>query len=593
MKNSKLLLLLVAVLSLSFVLGSCSAPSGTKDTTDTTGSKTESVSGTQECDTEQAQESETEEPVLEHEFYDYFKLMGFEERDPLKEVVNYKGSIPEYEGSVDVEYNLVVIKTQELDQFNVVTDTYTLYDIISGKKLIERNVSNLLYEQDNKAASLKLAIDYPLICENRTFYVEDSYGKYVKKTENKYYLVSAPDTLLHTTTEADYGKEECGNGLVKLTLGDKVFFIDRNMEIVRTVDAVIANGYSIDADQYNGEYQGYLYVWDDYNAQELRVFNRSGVCSGKYVIDHNGELNIHVLNNGNVLIQDIEKRVSPFGSYDYKIGGEYCNVTSYIMNHIDGSLTEIKLDFIVYRIGTAYEQLCEWSSFPFDLAVGRENQAMIARFAGGALSTTYEYVCINCDLEVEYTIKNDTVGVEMKYAYPLDDRRYVAPVSAGGVTQYCVFDLDGNLLSVLVDAEYYETYIGNYVVTQSAIYDHKMNLVYDFSADGFELADYTDGKKIYLTKYNEETEVNDHYIYNTQKGVAELWKVASENEYIYVSDLGAYFLINTETAVYEIRTLDSDEVLLSGMWPQYIQYTNDAIIYIALFEDEQGICIIK
>lgn len=593
MKNSKLLFLLVAVLSLSFVLASCNDPSGAKDTTTVAGSGTETVSGTQGSETEQVQESETEEPALEHEFYDYFKLMDFPEKESVKEVVKYEGQIPSYSGSMDYEHNLVVIKTQDLDQFNVVTDTYTLYDIISGEKLFETSVSNLLYDHYEKTTTLKLAIDYPLICVNKTFYVEDVRGNYIEKTENKYYLVSDPTTSLHTTTDPDYSKEECGNGLVKLTLGDKVFFIDRNMEIVRTVDAVIANGYSIDADQCNGEYQGYLYVWDDYNAQELRVFNRSGMCSGRYVIDHNGELNVHVLNNGNVLIQDIEKRVSPFGSYDYKVGGEYCTVTSYIMNHIDGSLKEIELDFLVGYLETAYEQLCEGSTFPFDLAVGKENQAIITRFAGGMLSYTYEYVCLNCDLEVEYTVKNDTVGVELAYAYALDDRRYIAPVRTGGVTQKCVFDLDGNLLSVLADSQSYTSYVGDYVVTDTAVYDHKMNLIYDYKADGFERASYSDDKNIYLTKYNEETKVRDHYIFNVQKRSTELWREGNENEMIYEALFGIYFIGNWEQRTLEVRTWDGDKVLLSGAWVQRIEYTNDAIIYIAPFEDEQTICIIK
>jgi len=583
MKNRKLLFLLVAILSLAVVLSACEQTDSDKkpDPVDTTAQQT-----TQGTEQTQGTETETQEAALDHEFYDYFELAVGGDGGITGEVVQYEGQIQ----STDMAHDLVVIKTQDLDSHNMLTETYAVYNVLTGKKLLETSVSNMLYEHYGKNETLDVAIDYPVICVSRVKYVENDRGVVDAQYEYTYYLTSNPTEPLHTTTDTSYERVECGNGLVMLTLGDEVFWIDRNMHIVRTVDAIITNGYRIDDGMYNGEYQGYLYVWDDEDPRELQIFNRQGICSGRYVMEHDGELNIQVLNNGNVLIQDIEVRESPIGAYDFMMYGEYCTVTSYIMNFVDGTLTEIELDFIVNEIGTAYEEICNTDSFPFRLAAGRENQAIIYRFAGGRLAHTPEYVCMTSELEIEYAVKNDTLGVDISSAFPISDRLYVAPVATAGVWQYHIFDLDGNDLAV-----YSGDNTERFIVTYSTIYDLKMNPVYDIIGNGFtySYSGYLTGT-IFLNKVNYLTGATEYYVFDAATKKPVLLSDGVESEFIeFPNFYGLYATLDPETGLFNLIGMESGEVIAVMTPTTEIEYTGNALILIPHFEDEHIVYIIK
>jgi hypothetical protein len=568
------------------VLAACEGAATDDKAPETLSSGTDATTATESLPTES--ETETEELNLDHEMLDYFELTWFESQGLSGEVSRYEGVIPSYDGSFDMDHDLVVIKTQDLDNLNVVTDTYTVYDVAKDEKIFESSISNLLYEHDEKYVDMKVRIFYPVICVETHNYVETSRGEYVYESEYTYYLVTDTDTPLCVTRSAEFETVECGNGLVMLTLGGNVFFVDRHNEIVRTVDAIVANGYAIPENTIFGEYQGYIYALDTTQGNEIRVYNREGVCSAIYTRNGPGSLNAHILNNGNVLIQDIAITDSPYGEYDFVIGGDYCTVTTYIMSLTDGELVEVDVDFVVDRMGTAYEQTFGYSEMPFRLKVGRENQAFIYRFAGGKLAYEPEYVCMTSDAVIEYTVKNETVGVNLEYAYMVSETLYAAPVKTMGSSQYYLFDLDGNKI-----APYSGTNTEKYFITNEAIYTTTLKLVYDFAAEGytFEEIDWT-CDAIFLSKMNFETGYIEHYVFDAEKREPVL---LTDDKHVSIDYfVGLYWTYDAETGIITLNNTVTGEVLVEATaFDNSVVYTQSTVIVSPIFEDENIIYIIK
>ena len=105
MKQGKLLILLVLILSLSVFLFAC---------------------GNNE---EPAENGAAEEQEVKHELHDYLVLKEENEGYTFSEVSQYEGEVVDY----DYEHNLLAIKTQDLDEKNQVTDTVAIYDILTGE----------------------------------------------------------------------------------------------------------------------------------------------------------------------------------------------------------------------------------------------------------------------------------------------------------------------------------------------------------------------------------------------------------------------------------------------------------------------------
>lgn len=599
MKNGKLLLLLVAILSLTVIFVACDSQSTPEEsaTVGSTAEATENSTDSSDEPTDQTQEAETEteQETFYHEMYDYFAVDNEINEISFADISKIDGSFYKYlyygATEIDVEHNLLVVKTRDLDNYNNVIDTLTVYDVVSGEKLVEESVSNLLYEiNGEKITTLDVSLDYPIIRVMKTSYGEDSN---VPVYDYSYYFAKPNSEVIATTNKRTYDRVNCGYGLYAFTLGDEVVWVDKDMEIVRTLPAIAASGYDMEEYDFMGEYRGYVYAW---NSDELQIFNRSGVCSATYKIAHDGTLNIHILNDGNVLIQDIELLNDAYGLCDFTINGDRCNVTSYIMNFIDGSLTEIDLEFIVGDLCSAYShQACEaYSSlqgsetctFAFDLVNGHQNQALIYRFFGGQIAHTAEYVCLDNSLKVEYTVKNSTPGIMWDTAYSINDRYYSAVVQAGGIHQPSIFDLDGNLIAAYRDAEA----AGNFMVTNNAIYDQNMQLIYDFASDGYSLL-YAGNDKICLEKYNYTTGNYECFIWDAE---SESPKMICDGEDKRVSHVGyGYYIVYDSNNDCNTLYGSNDDAILTAMGDIDVYECYGALVVGTQFNGEDVIYVIK
>lgn len=597
MKKGKLLILLVAILSLTVFMASCDDPTDPAQTNEQT-----SATGVG-----------AETPVA-HEIRDYFDL------DNGVETVNYS-KVQQYDGVIvdqDTEHNLIALQTKDLDNLNNVVETVTVYNVLTGESLFEHTVKNLLGADEIDKCNLDVTIDYPIIRVSEQSYSEDGAETY----DVSYYFAKKDSKVIRTTTDNSYERTDFYNGLVAFEMGEKVVWVDRNMEVVRTVDTIAANGYALSLDALNSEFQGYLYSWDE---SIIHVFNKAGICSAMYEIKHEGFLNVHVLNNGTVLIQDVEY-VDGTESYDFKLYDSYCKLESYLMDPVDGKLTSVDLDFYVENLRTRYaEKYADDEStmmiygnskndvFPFELAINRDNQAYIYKFTAGSFARDEQYVVLNNEMQIEYTVKNATPGIIFRDGYVLNENLYVAYVEEDDNTNTYIFDLDGNAISPFSYEGVYsfQWVTDKYIVTENGIYDHRMNSVYDLANGEFSgtlMYVNTTIDKIYFEKMNYETGFVDIYCFDdaTQKPVLEFegkekmlnpTSMFLKGVYITLSEWSYEMVGDQKTNIeykYTIYNMEGTPLLVTYSEPDFPEVNNgDILIVTAEFEGDPVVYVLQ
>ncbi len=575
MKKGKLLCLLAAMLSFALLFSACAGTAPALDGASTSGSGQE----TTDTAPEKTQKETDRQEVSQDPIHQYFDLIDEEDKIAYTKVERMDGELLEY----DREHHLASLLTKELDTENKVIETVKVYDLKTGEVINEQSVSNLLYAPEVERVELEVDLDYPIIRVSKESWDKDAARSVY---DVSYYLAKKDAEVLRQTNKGNYSLKRFDNDLVAVDMGDDVLWIDRNMEIVRTVESIAANGYFVE--EFNAEYQGYLYAW---NQQELQVFNRAGMCCATYTIDHEGALSPHVLDDGDVLIQDLEF-VDAFTECDFVLHGYRCVLKSYVMSFLDGTVKEVTLDYVVDSLDTAYG---DEADMPFELAEGKENQALIYRFANGQLSHFAEYVVMNNELTIEYTLKNETVGVYLQEAYATSNNFYVAPVKTGGFYQDYMFSFDGKPIAVYGNGWINEKFI----VAEDAIYDYSMKKVFDIAESEFaggELWIDSKSDNVFLSKVNFVTCKTEWYLFNGEEdepvlltdGVEStlLWSddgyyvtrdacrspAFSGNEYTVYSSDGEVLLITT--------CLNPDFYLLDGMLLVKAEFEGNPIVYV-------------
>lgn len=590
MKKRRFLILLAAILSITMILAAC------EETSDGTGSSTsaassETDSGTQSGSSQEsasesgtggdAEESSTEGVLDDHEIRDYFVFEDWQitDDDIYSTVSRIDGEVIDY----DWDNNLLAVKTLDLDNFNNVVETIKVYDLTTMEVINEQTVTNEYNADVKDTVRLSVELAYPVIRVERASYSEGSINGTVYDVS--YYFAKKDGGLIAHTNKENFDISYFDNGLVAVDMGDTTFWIDAGMNIVRTVDSIAANGYDID--EFNCEYKGYLYAWD---YESLQIFNRSGMCCATYNIAHDGEINVHVLDNGNVLIQDLEY-VDQYTRCDFVLEDCRIVVKSYVMNFINGELNEVDLNFIVDRISTAYEEAQrEYSHLPFDLADGHDNQVFIFRFANGTIARYPEYAVMTNDLEIEYSLKNETEGVDMYSAYMIDANHYCADIYTAGYRQTYLFDLDGNIITIFNDDNMYV--FGDKIVDRNGVYDMKMNVLYDFDAEGYSFYGYLGGDML-LGKFNFEKNAYETYKFNVAKLTPELLADGVNVEMGYHVTYNIYVLYDYRTDECIFYNLNGEEILRTGYHYFDVETVRDAAVIQIEFEGNSVLYVIS
>ena len=555
MKQGKLSILLAAVLCLTMLITACTDAGVADDSETTLDASSDSATTTVEGETPESGDSEEETlpEAVKHEVHDWFVLMDENGPENLSDISRIEGEVI----SQDLDHNLVVIRDRDLDRYNNVVTKLTVYNVLTNETLVEAEAESPLNCQvEEDAVTLSVSIEYPVVRVLKSYYVDDK-----PVYDADFYLAKAGENnCIHSVKQADaaliptvFDLDDLYNGLVKATLGDQIMWIDSGMNVIRTVPTITENGYDPD---FHGEYQGCLYTLD---SEYVRVFNRQGLCSAEYLLEDliNGYLDSFILDNGNVLIHEYTY-VEDYESYDFAIEGDRLAVTSYVLDFDEGTLTEVDLGFVVTHLQTAYGDT-DNGNFDMKLARGLDNQAYIHRFANGSINTYPEYVVLSNDLQVQYTLKNSTLGVDLATLYVIDNYHYSAYVDAGVGAGYYVFDLDGNIVAYDVDG-----YLsgGYQLVDNGYFYNGAGELVFDAYTEGYTVHD-TFEYMAFVGKLNTTTGG-----YETFRRDLRTNKVVQLSDGIKTQltdlDESFYTVLEIDTGVYTVYTMDGTPLLVSG-----------------------------
>lgn len=608
MKKGKLLILLVAMLSLAILFVACDE-TGAEDGTgidSSAQSGSEVASEVEQTFATEGDEANDEQEFANHEMHSYFDLSDEVEADPLASIARVEGEIVQ----VNYEHHLAVIKNKTIDALENETTKVQVYDLLTGEVIFEDSVTKPYgkYAPDEEAYYIDVEICYPVIKVVKTSYYDSDEGE---GTEYKYskdiscYLAKKDGGLVHSTNYEGayyyYGEElpqdvfkcdEYYNGLVCFTIGDKYIWIDKDMNIIRTVETIVTNyDYIVNPNFFDCEYKGYLY---SYNDKEMMVFNHSGIVSARYAVDEQKTtIQCFVLDNGNVLVQQFTD-VGIYQSYDFMLNGARYVMKSMIVNCVTGDITDIELDCVVTAIESEYAQ--EARTPALKLANGRDNLATVYSIADGYVSAYASLCVLDNDCNIVYTVKNDTFGVDFSGAVSqhtvqyIGRGKYMAPMNTNGYTWNAVFTLDGTYISAI------NVYMGTaitdkYILSNGAIFNYKMEPVYNYAAAGYEF--YTViNNDIYLTKFNFETGAEETFVVHPDSVKPELFTdgVALDfrggNEYVTI-------IKDIEKDVYVVYNAAGEEILVSYEDVSIDRTLENVVLLRTQFEGKSIVYIVK
>ena len=184
----------------------------------------ETVDGTNTDSTQTEQPSENQETV-KHKLHDYFVLENESEAISFSNITQYEGNIIAH----DEKHGLLALETKDLNTENYVEKTVEVYDLAKGEVIYTRSTSYALGEEEPK---LDIVFDYPVMKV-----IDSSYVGYYLAKQGGEMLGSVP------VEKENAQKVSFDNGLKAIRLADKVYWIDRDLEIIRSVDQIAASGY--------------------------------------------------------------------------------------------------------------------------------------------------------------------------------------------------------------------------------------------------------------------------------------------------------------------------------------------------------------
>lgn len=456
------------------------------------------------CEDEQASQQETQT-------YELTKYLAAEdEQKSYSKVSKIDGEVESY----DYEHNLAVVRTKELESDNVVKERVKVYDLVSGETVYEDYVSNSLSEAYPHKA-LTVTLEYPIICVTEETTTYSTTSGYDYDYEYSYYRAKKNSGSLKSYLDEPAGSVQKSGNLYSIEIDGTLYWLNEDAEIVRKMDETVASTYDIEFDFFKGAYNDYLYAWEFGEMyRRIQVFNTEGVCCAQYAFANNavpmsslfgGEV-AYILNNGNVFTQEVLLLEADATEYDFTMLGNKYDVSSKIIDYKTGAVKEVDLNFLVVNFESAHTPAYTSEgddAFAFALAEGKQNQARIMHFANGGLAQEGKYVVLDNELNVEYAFKNVDKVVEVNEATA---DYYKADAVVGNQEVERLYDYDGNVICTL--PYNIKALAGNLILTDTAIYDMQMNLVYDLETSKFasnygeDLTWFVDDGRIYLTVDN-------------------------------------------------------------------------------------------
>lgn len=541
MKSINLIKLLSVLLCIVMLLAACSSgDKGTETTADKPEENTNETStqteAETEAETEAATEEETEEgtmapvePVLENFF-------GFEYNDGIEDID--ADSLERIDGEVIAacsDNNVIVIKNSDVDFKNVVTDTYTVYNVSLGKQVLEiTNQYKYGYydEVDWNNLVVKETVSQTVDPNTLVVTTETNVDKYpetavaifVNETTDFCYVTVA--TAKFTEIEDDVRAEnpdgcyysvetkweyyDVAGQLIKSSnvpcevteshgawyFGSTCAVFDEETDqLVCTTDSetqTVVGAYDVENEKYGyiyGARTGALGSRVDY----VDVFDKeSGARKLRYYFDTSAmSSNYFVLKNGNIVIQNIfELPEDSFADADINIGNSIaCSIETEILNVRTGSVEEIEFNYLIGSLFSK-EELAEVYELEKNGVTLTDNvvNAVFAYEFGDLFSNDIKVVVLDNKLNVLFELDKiipehlitpfGNIGIETlatgDYLLALDNV----------VTNRAIVTKDGVVRAYLSSDMIIK---GQYVISETGIFDFDLNLLYNFEENDCEL----------------------------------------------------------------------------------------------------------
>lgn len=470
----------------------------------------------------------------------------------------------EYEGkiiAVNEDYNLVAFETWSLGTNGYSSRVVKVIDVSDENRVVLTKSWTKSPNSTNSDVEIDLD-SYPVIKLSEEYQNGTQNGIPVYKIRYDYYLIHEDKeaSSLSSSSDGDVLKVEEISNIWLVEDEDTVYWVNKNLEIMREIPSVIADTYYrmdyMSPDRYfqfESEYCDYLYTWE-FDAEKLSqiivVYDPNGIACAKYSPSYRGFApSVYVLNNGNVLIQEqqIADDGEPF-EYVYPNGLESynMNLVTKIMDYKTGAVTEVEFNYIISDFESNYEASEASSSFPLTLSKKYANQAYITPIADGKIGNVTEYVVINDELQIQWTLNNKYLAQTGAYRIVNPSKeRYFAVVQIDGKTAACMFDWAGN---IIFEAPANANGVTNdFYLTKSGIYTYDGKLVFDINNSDFCDAEvHVIGNCIYFLKENDlkSERFEEVYKFNAKTKNPELIADGDETDFDPLTKDGAFIVVN-------------------------------------------------
>ena len=495
-------------------------------------------------------------------------------------------AVHELEGTVvgtNLDAGLVAMQTEKVNSSNSLERRIKVYDVNDDYKVVfEENRS--YSSGDTHYAEVDIS-NYPVV----TLITEISSGSdsegnpQYEKRYSHYLLGRTGYKCIAGSLEDNDLKVEKINNVYLVEANETVYWVSRNLDVMRTIPAAITDTYPSGERYFNiqAEWGNYLYTWefDPQNAsQVVLVYDSNGVCCVKYnftpgTIQVQGQdssvLNpsVYVLNNGYVLVQECVM-VEDGEEYDF----EYTtgavtyklNLVTKLIDYSNGEASDVEFNYLITDLESAYARMDD-EAFPFTLAEDYSNQALLVPIEDGKLGRVAEYAVISDSLEINYTLNNAYLSRSATHSTikDADESGYTATAVIGGVARTCRFDWNGNV--TFTQPTNYKGSAGDYYYTDSGIYNMAGELI--FAIEGSEFASTEKsaikavGDVIYLQRYNYETDGNETYVLNAEEKTTTLVSDGVDSRFEVIDD--SFAVVHDEKkATYTFYSATGEVVLI-------------------------------
>ena len=567
MKYIHLMKLLSVLLCMVMLFAGCTQKDDEKETTGTTDTQAgtdETTEPVTEPETEPETEAETEpdthapvDPTLEN-FFKFEYLENWDHMDPT--------SLER----LDVEFvtqnnHILVYRTLDVDVHNVVTETYTVYNLEMGKVVLEKThtypnginydtyqgayvttdefgnpqykypESMMIVRMRNSISNPFLSVLHLEVTEiEESVREENPNGYYYEiKPHVEYYdmagnLVASADAF---DLDIEFIQDRTGIfknqpyltymvGSVYATLNSE------NGQLISLVDVTGIKQYG----EYDVEANGYGYLMNRdtntvYDKSFLEVYRKS---TGEHVLRYfynpaADYVDAWVLRNGDVLIQEeFELDEDSATKPDFVDNGVGYVLDHYILDVETGVTKPVEFSYYVKSLSSRedFAEIFELEDTGVTLTENAVNLAVAIEFKpqGHLDNNAKKILVLDNDLEVMFTLdrlipehKIQEIGdasmglVPDIGILPLKNGYYLVDLYNGAIAPRAIVNGKGEVTTYLTE----DMYVADgYIVSEDGIYDFGMNLKFAFSEKTYEFAHLL-GNKVIVTREVERTILDD------------------------------------------------------------------------------------